>query len=113
MNFDELDVLEPPLPVTTVRDFITLEQHTAGCMQSMTDAGSDGEEVHAPPDEWFCAPAFYFTNPYAATGSGHDVRDSRDVGSSTWSSRSRRSSPRTASTSPWRRRGTTSADSPC
>ncbi|MGO1992454.1 MAG: hypothetical protein ACTH2Y_11565 [Corynebacterium sp.] len=73
VNFDELDVLEPPLPVTTVGDFITFEQHTAGSMQSMTDAGNDGEEVHAP-DEWFRAPAFYFTNPYAATGSGHDVR---------------------------------------
>ncbi|MGP9723078.1 fumarylacetoacetate hydrolase family protein [Corynebacterium sp. AOP40-9SA-29] len=73
VKFEELDVLEPPLPVTTVRDFITFEQHTAGSMQSMTDAGNDGEEVHAP-EEWFRAPAFYFTNPYAATGSGHDVR---------------------------------------
>lgn len=58
--------LHPPLPVTSLRDFITFEQHTAGSLKSVT--GRSGV-----PEAWFEAPAFYFTNPHAAIGSGHDV----------------------------------------
>ncbi|WP_293697616.1 fumarylacetoacetate hydrolase family protein [uncultured Agrococcus sp.] len=58
--------LHPPLPVTTLRDFITFEQHTAGSLRSVTGKS----EV---PPAWFEAPAFYFTNPHAAIGSGADV----------------------------------------
>lgn len=60
-------LLEPPLPVTSMRDFITFEQHTAGSMRAVTDG--DGA-----PDAWYEAPAFYFTNPHAAIGSGHKVQ---------------------------------------
>lgn len=64
---EALGPLEPPLPVATIRDFITFEQHTAGSMRSV--AGGKGA-----PEAWYEAPAFYFTNPYAAIGSGHEVR---------------------------------------
>lgn len=59
--------IEPPFPVTSMRDFITFEQHTAGSMRSVADR--DGA-----PDAWYDAPAFYFTNPHAVVGSGQDVR---------------------------------------
>lgn len=64
--FDASGVLHPPLPVTTLRDFITFEQHTAGSLRAVRGAA----EV---PEAWFRSPAFYFTNPYAAMGSGRDV----------------------------------------
>lgn len=64
--FDPNGVLEPPLPLTTIRDFITFEQHTAGSLRAVTGS----TEV---PEAWFEAPTFYFTNPYAAVGSGQDV----------------------------------------
>ncbi|TVU61244.1 fumarylacetoacetate hydrolase family protein [Paenarthrobacter nitroguajacolicus] len=53
--------LLPPLEVTTIRDFITFEQHTVGALRSVAaDKGI--------PDAWYDAPSFYFTNPHAATG---------------------------------------------
>lgn len=55
-----------PFPVNTIRDFITFEQHTAGSLRSVTGTS----EI---PDAWYEAPAFYFTNPHAALGSGADV----------------------------------------
>ena len=55
-----------PVPVASIRDFITFEQHTAGSLRSVTGSG----EV---PDAWYEAPAFYFTNPHAAIGSGMPV----------------------------------------
>ncbi|MBC3191356.1 fumarylacetoacetate hydrolase family protein [Pseudonocardia sp. C8] len=58
--------LAPPVPVSTVRDFITFEQHTAGSLRSVVGSA----EV---PEAWFEAPAFYFTNPHAVIGSGEDV----------------------------------------
>lgn len=64
--FSATGPLHPPLPVTSLRDFITFEQHTAGSLRAVT--GKD--EV---PEAWFEAPAFYFTNPHAAIGSGQDV----------------------------------------
>lgn len=60
VDFSNAELL-PPLEVTTIRDFITFEQHTVGAFRSV--AADKGV-----PDAWFEAPAFYFTNPHAATG---------------------------------------------
>lgn len=48
---------QPP----TVRDFITFEQHLEG-VAKLTDPPSQ------IPPQWYKAPAFYFTNPYAIIG---------------------------------------------
>lgn len=53
--------LLPPVDVTTIRDFITFEQHTVGALRSV--AADKGV-----PAAWYDAPSFYFTNPHAATG---------------------------------------------
>lgn len=59
-------VFNPPLPATSIRDFITFEQHTAGALRAVT---ADTKV----PAAWYDAPAFYFTNPHAAIGSGQEV----------------------------------------
>lgn len=64
--WDATDTLAPPVPVATVRDFITFEQHTAGALRAVTGSAD-------VPEAWFEAPAFYFTNPHAVIGSGEDV----------------------------------------
>ncbi|ATY12338.1 hydroxylase [Amycolatopsis sp. AA4] len=64
--WDETASIEVPVPVASIRDFITFEQHTAGSLRAITGSG----EV---PDAWYEAPAFYFTNPHAAIGSGAPV----------------------------------------
>jgi 2-keto-4-pentenoate hydratase/2-oxohepta-3-ene-1,7-dioic acid hydratase in catechol pathway len=56
--------LLPPLTPPTVRDFVAFEEHVEGMV-----AGS-GDPV-AP--EWYQAPTFYFTNPYALVGAHDDV----------------------------------------
>lgn len=56
--------LLPPLQPPTVRDFMTFESHVAGVAQGYGDT---------VPDEWYAAPAFYFTNPYAMIGAHDDV----------------------------------------
>ncbi len=53
---------EPP----TIRDFMTFERHVEGTAKL---AGPDARV----PEEWYAAPAFYFTNPYAVTGPDDDV----------------------------------------
>jgi len=53
--------LLPPLAPPTVRDFVAFEEHVDGL--------SSG---HVPP-EWYQAPTFYFTNPYALIGAHDDV----------------------------------------
>ncbi|SFT02016.1 fumarylacetoacetate hydrolase family protein [Saccharopolyspora flava] len=53
--------LRAPLEPATVRDFVAFEEHVEG----MT-----GGNVAA---EWYAAPTFYFTNPYAITGPFDDV----------------------------------------
>jgi 2-keto-4-pentenoate hydratase/2-oxohepta-3-ene-1,7-dioic acid hydratase in catechol pathway len=53
--------LLPPLAAPTVRDFVAFEEHVDGL--------SSG---HVPP-EWYQAPTFYFTNPYALVGAHDDV----------------------------------------
>ncbi|SHG45662.1 fumarylacetoacetate hydrolase family protein [Geodermatophilus nigrescens] len=56
--------LLPPLEAPTVRDFVTFEEHVEGMV------APSGEPV-AP--EWYQAPTFYFTNPYALVGAHDDV----------------------------------------
>ncbi|TSE01523.1 fumarylacetoacetate hydrolase family protein [Skermania sp. ID1734] len=60
------DTVAVPVPVASIRDFITFEQHTAGSLRSVTGSS----EI---PPAWYEAPAFYFTNPHAAIGSGEPV----------------------------------------
>jgi 2-keto-4-pentenoate hydratase/2-oxohepta-3-ene-1,7-dioic acid hydratase in catechol pathway len=66
LPWDDAGALNVPFPVNTIRDFITFEQHTAGSLRSVTGTS----EI---PDAWYEAPAFYFTNPHAALGSGTEV----------------------------------------
>lgn len=54
--------IEPP----TVRDFVAFEEHVEGVRKSIDNA--DGV-----PDQWYRAPTFYFTNPYAVVGTGADI----------------------------------------
>jgi 2-keto-4-pentenoate hydratase/2-oxohepta-3-ene-1,7-dioic acid hydratase in catechol pathway len=56
--------LLPPLEAPTVRDFVAFEEHVEGMV------APSGEPV-AP--EWYQAPTFYFTNPYALVGAHDDV----------------------------------------
>ena len=58
--------LLPPLAAPTVRDFVAFEEHVEGVAASV----GDGTGVVA---EWYQAPTFYFTNPYAVTGPYDDV----------------------------------------
>lgn len=58
--------LFPPIPITSIRDFITFEQHTAGSLRAVTGS----VEI---PNAWYEAPAFYFSNPHGAVGSGNDI----------------------------------------
>ena len=58
--------LLPPLDPPTIRDFVAFEEHVEGVVASV----GDGAGVVA---EWYQAPAFYFTNPYAVTGPYDDV----------------------------------------
>ena len=59
--------LRAPIPnPPTVRDFMTFEQHVEGVARLV----APDEPV---PDQWYAAPAFYFTNPYAVTGPYDDV----------------------------------------
>lgn len=56
--------LLPPLQPPTVRDYMTFESHVAGVARGYGDT---------VPEEWYTAPAFYFTNPYAMIGAHDDV----------------------------------------
>lgn len=58
--------LLPPLQPPTVRDFVAFEEHVEGVVRSV----SDDAGVAA---EWYEAPTFYFTNPYALLGAHDDV----------------------------------------
>ncbi|MGC5009204.1 fumarylacetoacetate hydrolase family protein [Streptosporangium sp. DT93] len=55
--------LEVPFTPPTVRDFVAFEEHVEGVVRSV----GDGREV---VPEWYRAPTFYFTNPYAVIGTG-------------------------------------------
>ncbi|MGN9782033.1 fumarylacetoacetate hydrolase family protein [Nonomuraea sp. ZG12] len=54
--------LLPPVEAPTVRDFVAFEEHVEG-MASGAGVGA----------EWYEAPTFYFTNPYALVGAHDDV----------------------------------------
>jgi 2-keto-4-pentenoate hydratase/2-oxohepta-3-ene-1,7-dioic acid hydratase in catechol pathway len=58
--------LLPPLQAPTVRDFVAFEEHVKGVRKSI-----DGVGGVVP--EWYQAPQFYFTNPYALVGAHDDV----------------------------------------
>jgi 2-keto-4-pentenoate hydratase/2-oxohepta-3-ene-1,7-dioic acid hydratase in catechol pathway len=58
--------LLPPLEPPTVRDFVAFEEHVEGVRKSI-----DGVGGVVP--EWYQAPQFYFTNPYALIGAHDDV----------------------------------------
>ncbi len=59
--------LRSPIPAPpTVRDFMTFESHVEGTIKL---AGPDAKI----PKEWYQAPAFYFTNPYAVIGPHDEV----------------------------------------
>ncbi|NEB10344.1 fumarylacetoacetate hydrolase family protein [Streptomyces coelicoflavus] len=53
--------LLPPLRPTSVRDFVTFEEHVEGVRRSVDGAAG-------VPEQWYAAPAFYFTNPHAIHG---------------------------------------------
>ena len=61
--------LLPPLPAPTVRDFVAFEEHVEGVAASVS--GASGASPVVP--EWYQAPTFYFTNPYALVGAYDDV----------------------------------------
>jgi 2-keto-4-pentenoate hydratase/2-oxohepta-3-ene-1,7-dioic acid hydratase in catechol pathway len=58
--------LLPPLQAPTVRDYVAFEEHVEGVRKAI-----DG--VAGVPAEWYQAPTFYFTNPYALIGAHDDV----------------------------------------
>jgi 2-keto-4-pentenoate hydratase/2-oxohepta-3-ene-1,7-dioic acid hydratase in catechol pathway len=58
--------LLPPLAAPTVRDFVAFEEHVEGVRKAI-----DGAAGVVP--EWYQAPTFYFTNPYALIGANDDV----------------------------------------
>ncbi|MGP4025932.1 fumarylacetoacetate hydrolase family protein [Actinomadura sp. 3N407] len=62
---DEVTLLAPIQP-PTVRDFVSFEEHVEGVRRSVS--GEAGV-----PDQWYAAPTFYFTNPYAIIGTGEPV----------------------------------------
>jgi 2-keto-4-pentenoate hydratase/2-oxohepta-3-ene-1,7-dioic acid hydratase in catechol pathway len=61
--------LLPPLAAPTVRDFVAFEEHVEGVAASV---GAPAGSAAVVP-EWYQAPTFYFTNPYALTGAYDDV----------------------------------------
>jgi 2-keto-4-pentenoate hydratase/2-oxohepta-3-ene-1,7-dioic acid hydratase in catechol pathway len=58
--------LLPPLAAPTVRDFVAFEEHVEGIAASVGDGGG-------VVPEWYQAPTFYFSNPYALIGAHDDV----------------------------------------
>ncbi|TQS43319.1 fumarylacetoacetate hydrolase family protein [Cryptosporangium phraense] len=55
-----------PLTPPTVRDYVAFEEHVEGVRKSIDGVGG-------VPPEWYRAPTFYFTNPYAVVGPFDDV----------------------------------------
>jgi 2-keto-4-pentenoate hydratase/2-oxohepta-3-ene-1,7-dioic acid hydratase in catechol pathway len=55
-----------PLQPPTVRDFVAFEEHVEGVRKAIDGMGGVA-------DEWYQAPTFYFTNPYAIVGPHDDV----------------------------------------
>ena len=61
--------LLPPLAAPTVRDFVAFEEHVEGVAASVGPPAASSAVV----PEWYQAPTFYFTNPYALIGAYDDV----------------------------------------
>ncbi|KPC84759.1 MULTISPECIES: fumarylacetoacetate hydrolase family protein [Streptomyces] len=55
-----------PLQPTSVRDFVTFEEHVEGVRRSVDGAAG-------VPEQWYAAPTFYFTNPHAIYGPDQGV----------------------------------------
>ncbi|WP_424920157.1 fumarylacetoacetate hydrolase family protein [Streptomyces sp. wa13] len=53
--------LLPPLQPSSVRDFVTFEEHVEGVRRAVDGAAG-------VPEQWYAAPTFYFTNPHAIHG---------------------------------------------
>lgn len=53
--------LLPPLQPSSVRDFVTFEEHVEGVRRSVDGAAG-------VPEQWYASPTFYFTNPHAIYG---------------------------------------------
>ncbi|MEU9391897.1 fumarylacetoacetate hydrolase family protein [Streptomyces sp. NPDC048324] len=58
--------LLPPLQPTSIRDFVTFEEHVEGVRRSVDGAAG-------VPEQWYAAPTFYFTNPHAVHATGDAV----------------------------------------
>ncbi|MEU3664581.1 fumarylacetoacetate hydrolase family protein [Streptomyces sp. NPDC032940] len=58
--------LLPPLRPSSVRDFVTFEEHVEGVRRSVDGAAG-------VPEQWYAAPTFYFTNPHAIYGDGDAI----------------------------------------
>ncbi|GAA2344242.1 fumarylacetoacetate hydrolase family protein [Streptomyces caniferus] len=58
--------LLPPLQPTSIRDFVTFEEHVEGVRRSID--GTSGV-----PEQWYAAPTYYFTNPHAVFGPHDDI----------------------------------------
>ncbi|MGW0908572.1 fumarylacetoacetate hydrolase family protein [Streptomyces sp. NPDC002853] len=53
--------LLPPLQPTSLRDFVTFEEHVEGVRRSVSGASG-------VPEQWYSAPTFYFSNHQAVFG---------------------------------------------
>ncbi|MGW2143554.1 fumarylacetoacetate hydrolase family protein [Nonomuraea bangladeshensis] len=58
--------LLPPVQPSSVRDYVTFEEHVEGVRKSVEGRGG-------VPDAWYDAPTFYFGNPHAMIGAHDDV----------------------------------------
>ncbi|HET9171940.1 MAG TPA: fumarylacetoacetate hydrolase family protein, partial [Actinospica sp.] len=58
--------LLPPLRPSTIRDFVTFEEHVEGVRRSI-------DQASGVPEAWYDAPTFYFTNPYSVIGAFDEV----------------------------------------
>lgn len=58
--------LLPPLEPSSVRDFVTFEEHVEGVRRAV-------DSIAGVPDQWYAAPTFYFTNPHAVYGPDDEV----------------------------------------
>jgi 2-keto-4-pentenoate hydratase/2-oxohepta-3-ene-1,7-dioic acid hydratase in catechol pathway len=58
--------LLPPFQPSSIRDFVTFEEHVEGVRRSI-------DEKLGVPQAWYDAPTFYFTNPYSVIGAYDDV----------------------------------------
>ncbi|WP_415977225.1 fumarylacetoacetate hydrolase family protein [Rhodococcus sp. 077-4] len=61
LDLAQADLLAPIPAPPTIRDYMTFEQHVAGVARL-------ADEDSVVPEQWYKAPAFYFTNPYAVVG---------------------------------------------